>query len=680
MGLPKIVRMKNILLLLVLSSLIASESNAQFTRYVVKLKNKGGTPFTFANPNAYLSQRAIDRRTRYGIAIDSTDLPCTPAYITQIRNVPNVTVLNVSKWLNAVSIQTSDANAITTINAFPFVVSTTGVAAKIGPPEPDGKFGMESIEGPVPPQTQRLTGTMDFFNYGATSFNEIHLHNGEFLHNIGLRGQGMQIAVMDGGFFNYSNVNYHAFDSARINGQFLDTWDFVNREVSVVEDDSHGMSCLSTIAANIPGTFVGKAPKASFRLYRTEDVFSEHKIEEFNWACGAERSDSTGADVISTSLGYYIQMDPPSVDHPNSDMDGNTTMAAIAGDLAAKKGLLVFASIGNDGGNPVATHFLSTPSDGDSVLAIGAVNVAGTVANFSSYGPSADGQVKPDLSSVGVSALVQTSAGGIGVSNGTSFACPNMAGMGSCLWQGFPEYSNMKIRDALWRSSNMYATPNNRIGYGIPNVKTAFTILLMNFATASVTSNNCDVTVNWASKDVNAMKYEIERDLGAGFIKVGERQGTGGDVLSNKNYTFNETLLSANPGIVKYRIRQIIDTATATFAAVYTDTVSFTLATACPIVPPPPPVDPNKTKVTVIPNPARDNTPVTVKVETPTAIVNMSIQLVDMKGRVVMRIHQPKPAGPAVFDLPVGRIAAGKYVIAIYDGSKKVTSSEFLKL
>jgi hypothetical protein len=236
--------MKKILPLIILSLVVTAVSQAQFTRYVVKLKNKGGTPFTIANPIAYITQKAIDRRTRYGIALDSTDLPVTPSYVTQIRNVTNVTVLNVSKWLNSVTIQTSDANAITTINGFPFVQSVSGIAAR---PDRNGrgfvdKFEFEQ-EQPFTPSGQRPEEiTADYFNYGTPSYNEIHLHNGEFLHNIGLRGQGMTIAMLDAGFFNYPNLR--SFDSARLNGQIKSTWDFVSRHASVTEDHTHGMQCL----------------------------------------------------------------------------------------------------------------------------------------------------------------------------------------------------------------------------------------------------------------------------------------------------------------------------------------------------------------------------------------------------------------------------------------------------
>jgi serine protease AprX len=274
-------------------------AHSQNPRYIVFLKHKGATNFTISNPGSYLSQRAIDRRTRYSITIDSADLPVPDSYISQIRAVTNVTVLNISKWLNAITIQTTDANAISAINAFPFVKSTSSIALRTA--TTGNKLMIENIQD-IPVSAGKPQGMQaDFFNYGTNSFNEIHLHKGEFLHNIGLRGQGMQIAILDGGFLNYTTLD--AMDSIIANGQVLSTWDFVNREPSVVEDDPHGMQCLSTIAANIPGSFVGKAPKASFHLYRTED-FTEYPIETFNWVCGGEIQDRFGADIISSSLGY----------------------------------------------------------------------------------------------------------------------------------------------------------------------------------------------------------------------------------------------------------------------------------------------------------------------------------------------------------------------------------------
>lgn len=667
--------MKKILLLLCTTAIFVNESSAQFNRYVVKLKNKGNASFSFSTPLTYLSQRAIDRRTKYGIAIDSADLPVTPSYITQIDNVPNVTILNVSKWLNSVSIFTTDANAITAINALPFVQSVTGIASKIaeGGKSTRNKFSGEEIITELPPVSSRIAA--DYFNYGTNSFNEIHLHNGEFLHNIGLRGQGMQIAILDNGYSNYTNLK--AFDSVNANAQVLGTWDFVARESNVINDGSHGMNCFSTIAANIPGQFIGKAPKASFWLYRTEDDASEYPIEEHNWVCAAERADSTGADLISSSLGYF-DFDNASLNYVYANMDGNTTISAKGADMAAKKGLLVVLSAGNEGNS--AWHYISTPSDGDSVIAVGAVSTAGNVGGFSSYGPSSDGQIKPDMAAVGVAAMVQTTGNTIGSSNGTSFACPNMAGLSSCLWQGFPEYNNMKIIRALQQAGSIFATPNDRIGYGIPNVKTAFKTLLIEYATSSATVNTCTVTVSWSSKDVSAMKYEVERKAPGEsvFTKVGDVNPVAGNILANHSYTFANTLVSVNAGDVSYRIRQVIDTAVATFADAYIDTATVNIPSGC-VTTGTGNADPNKELVTVQPNPV-STSPATLVIETAYAVTNMPINIYDSKGGLVMQLKESKGTGKKTIPLSIERLPAGKYYISVMNGQKTIGTAELIKL
>lgn len=664
--------MKRLYFLLIIVFFVIDESHAQFTRYIVKFKNKGATTFTLANPSAYLSAAAVNRRTKYNIAIDSTDLPVPSTYVTQIKNITNVTVLNVSKWLNAVDIQTSDPNAITAINALPFVQSTSGLAARIDNGRVPNKFNEEVLTAPS--ITSRIGGIEgDFFNYGTSSYNEIHLHKGEFLHNIGLRGQGMLITMLDAGYFNYTTLK--SFDSAILNGQILGTWDFVNRETSVTEDYLHGMQCLSTIAANIPGQFVGKAPKANFYLFRTEDVNSEYPIEEFNWTCGAERADSSGSDVISSSLGYNT-FDNATFNHTYAEMNGNTTMITKAADLAAKKGMIIFNAAGNEGTN--SWHFLIAPADGDSVVAVGAVNAAGAVGSFSSYGPSADGRIKPDISSVGVSSLVQATNNTVGTSNGTSFACPNMAGLGTCLWQGFPEVNNMRIIRALKEASSIYSTPNDRIGYGIPDMKLAFSTLLIEYATSNASINNCTVTLNWNSKDVSLMRYEIERKLPGeiNYSKIADVNPQAGSVLANHSYTLNNSL-TTTAGTVSYRIRQIIDTSSASFTAVYIDTANIVLASACTTTGT---TDPNQgeVKIFVQPNPATSNTVLVVQTTNP--IANMPVNIYDMKGRLVMQLQKSKGAGKATFDLPSDKLSKGKYIVMVYNGNKVVGSTEFLKL
>ncbi len=667
--------MKRFLLFLLIITAISETTEAQLNRYIVRFKNKGGTPYTIANPTAYLSIRAIARRSSYGIPIDSTDLPVTPSYITQVANVPNVTIHNVSKWLNGVTIRTTDAAAITTISGFPFVQSVTAVATRPAGGRTIEKF--QTGQAPLLPPQRGMDIAADYFNYGTASLAEVHLHNAEFLHNIGLRGQTMQIAMLDNGFNNYTSPSNDAFDTANATGQVLGTWDFVARESNVSNDGTHGMSCFSTIVANVPGTFIGMAPKAKFWLFQTEDNASEFPIEEFNWVCGAERADSSGANVISSSLGYY-DFDDPSLNHTYAQMTGNITMSAIGADLAAKKGMLVFLAAGNEGNLP--WHYIITPADADSIVAVGAVDKFGNVGGFSSYGPSADGQIKPDVSSVGVSAIVQYN-GAIGFGDGTSYACPKMAGMGTCLWQGFPEFNNMTIIKAIQLSGSRAGNPDDRMGYGIPNMKNAFAGLLVYYATSSSSITGCQVTINWNSKDVDAMKYEIERKAPGelNYTKIGEKLPAAGSVLANNSYQFVNNLTSGSSGIYSYRIRQIIDTSSGgSFMAVYIDTTNINITSAC-VVTGGTIVDPTKRLVMVQPNPVSTNV-VTLVVETPEAIPNMRIMVYDGKGSLMMQSTNSKIAGRKTIDLPISKLGKGKYYVRVFNGDKPVGTAELIRL
>ena len=665
--------MKKLIVVLIGSCLLFTEIHAQLTRYVVKLKNKGGNPFSLSTPSSFLSQRALDRRTRYGIAIDSTDLPVTPSFVTQIAAVANVTVLNVSKWHNSIAIQTSDPNAITTINGLAFVQSVSPIAARTQNIN-NGK--LDVVEQPYVPSQRGTDITADYFNYGAGSLAEINLHKGQFLHNIGLRGQAMLIALLDGGFFNYNILG--AMDSIILNNQVKDTWDFYSRNSIVSDDHPHGMQCLSTIAAYIPGQFIGMAPKANFVLYRTEDVNSEYPIEEFNMVCGMERADSAGADVISASLGYS-DFDNPALNHTYADMNGNTTLAAVGADLAAKKGILFLNSAGNEGAG--AWHYITTPADGDSVIAVAAVSPLGFVASFSSYGPSSDGQIKPDMASVGFQALILSVSNTVATGNGTSYACPKMAGLATVLWQGFPEVNNMRIVRALREAGSIASSPNDRIGYGIPDLKSAFGTLLTEFATSGSTINGCRITVNWTSKDVSAMKYEIERK-GPGetsFSKVGEVSPATGAILASHNYEFINTLAPGSFGSFSYRIKQIIDTAAATLTAVYIDTTVANLAAACVVVTGV--VNPGTVSnyVIVRPNPSVGANAILI-VETTEAVPTMPILIYNMQGRLVQRLQESKGSGNKVIDLPVSKLARGKYFINVYNKNVLIGTAEFIRL
>lgn len=446
---------------------ITLNTSAQ-NRYVVKFKDKAGTLSSIGNPLQFLSQRAIDRRIKQNISIDESDLPLSPLYIDSIRLAGNVQIINQSKWLNQVCIETNDIDAITKINSLPFVLEMQAVK-KLTTQEPVLTRQKFKTDFKNPATGQVKQGMTDVVNYG-NAFGQIHLHEGEFLHNKGYRGEGMLMAVIDAGFYHYKTLP--AFDSVNINNQILETYDFVKNKVSVNEEHPHGMHCFSIIASNMPGKLVGTSPKANFVLYRSEDVDSESPMEEQYWIVAMERADSIGADITTTSLGYN-SFDNPAFNYSYADLNGRTTMMAKAATIAARKGMILLASAGNEGAKD--WKFITTPADADSILSVGAVDASGVPGNFSSYGPTADGRIAPTVASVGVNTFVSTTGGGItNAGSGTSFASPNLAGLVACFWQAFPEFTNMEIIEAIRKSSNHYKNPNDRVGYGVPNFRLAF--------------------------------------------------------------------------------------------------------------------------------------------------------------------------------------------------------------
>ncbi|MBS1599629.1 MAG: S8 family serine peptidase [Bacteroidetes bacterium] len=461
---------------------LSAPATAQYTRYIVQLTDKQATPFTLDNPAAYLSARSIERRNRQHIQTDSSDLPITPAYLDSIRSVPNVSILNYSKWLNQVLIRTTDQHALSKIQSFLFTKQVSPIAFSVNQRrvdtievKPDKAFTprrYDSITSEA--KTNIVTGaSANHFNY-AGSFPQIHIHKGEYLHNLGFHGEGIVIAVLDGGFGGY--LTNPVFDSIISNNQILGTYDYVNQKQSVNEENEHGAYCLSIIAANSPGAMVGSAPKAKFWLFKTEDVKSEYPVEEQNWVAAAEFADSAGADMISTSLGYAY-FDDPSLDHSYQQRDGHTTLITRGANFAVAKGMIVTASAGNSGEETGDHKYVESPGDADSVLTVGAIDISGIIAPFSSWGPNAAGHTKPNVVSVGVGTVIASPNGNPAMGNGTSFSNPNMAGLVACLWQAFPEFNNHDILAAVQQSADRYSNPDDHYGFGIPNFIKAYDFL-----------------------------------------------------------------------------------------------------------------------------------------------------------------------------------------------------------
>lgn len=439
------------------------------SRYWVKFSDKNGSAFNINAPEQFLSQRAIQRRIAQNISIVENDIPVNQNYVDAVA-ATGAQVLNRSKWHNSVTVLSNDSAQIDAINALPFVVSVNAVALAQHPVvDLRNKFELENYNVF---KTEIASPSISNADYGM-GLNQIDMLGGIGLHEAGFRGQGVLIAVIDAGFFNTDILS--VFDSLRNENRIVATRDFVDGDLNVYGGSTHGTMVLSTMAGNIPGELIGTAPKASYMLLRSEDAGTEYLIEEINWASAAEFADSAGADVINSSLGY-TDFNDASQNHTYSNMDGNTTPVTIAADVAASKGMLVVNSAGNEGSSP--WFRISAPSDGDSVMAIGAVDQFGQYVNFSGKGPSFDGRIKPNVVAQGKdAAVVNSSTGAIMTGNGTSFSGPIIAGMSACLWQANPTFGNMELLHAIEQSAHQYNNPDSLMGYGIPNFSIANLIL-----------------------------------------------------------------------------------------------------------------------------------------------------------------------------------------------------------
>ena len=483
-------------------------SNAQdsINCYRIYLHDKANTPYSVQQPQQFLSERAIAKRARFNIAITEQDFPVNPAYLQAIRQADDsVLIMATSRWFNTVSIRCPETSALSTISGLAFVDSIVpiGYLSDIS----------EQSEEPI----INYLGTIhepitDSLAYGK-GFPQIAIHNGHLLHNEGYKGEGMLIAMLDGGWLGFNRNEF--FTNLYENGQIVGTYNFVPGQSDVYWKDSHGTSCASIILSNIndeipsgPYTFVGTAPNANMIFIRTENVDSEQLMEEDFWVAGAEIADSVGTDVITSSLGYTV-FESPDLNIGHSSLDGHTSLASRAATLAAHKGIVVCVSAGNDGDKE--WHRISRPADAEDILTVGAVGIDSIPADFTSIGPSFDGRVKPDVASVGFQThkvnswilsmpdSTSTNEHPIVLSfvvpgNGTSFATPCLAGLATCLWQALPEYSALEIMQMIREAGHQYNTPDTLWGYGIPDFYRAY---LEHRDTTGIHDNQllCDLSV-----------------------------------------------------------------------------------------------------------------------------------------------------------------------------------------
>lgn len=438
------------LFLLIISLLICVQSFGvnDMYRYRVYLRDKGHNVDYHQNEPS-LSQRAINRRLKRSVDLDSMDYPVCMDYVMDLLK-DSFPVVSTSRWMNTVVVSSPDTILINSVRQKPYVSKVELVWINPGKSNriskknvvKNKKFGVDSA---------------DFFGKATNQNNLIGL---EPLHRNGFRGEGVRIAVLDGGFKNVDTI--HWFNKTKI----VSYKDFIYPSSSVFSGHYHGTAVLSIMGVNEGQIFTGTAPDAEYCLLRTEDVLSEFPIEEDYWAAGAEYADSIGADIISSSLGY-TRYDGGVKSYTINELDGKTAFISKVATIAAKKGILVINSAGNDG--ETDWKKISFPADADGILSVGSVSSSNKNSSFSSVGPTSDARIKPDVVALGEGVNVVMGDGSLRSGSGTSYSAPIITGMAACLWQAFPDLKVSELVKTVLLNSDRYQLPDSLYGYGLPN-------------------------------------------------------------------------------------------------------------------------------------------------------------------------------------------------------------------
>ncbi len=514
-----------IVLLFTFSTLVAASQTIKTVGYWVFFSDKDLS----CSPACEFDAKALSRRAALGIPFPMwEDFPVNAGYVAAVTHLVTE-ARHATRWFNALAVEATPEQACAVAD-LPFV-------AEVAPMEVQSMMLAQDGADEVTKDDSLMHHTL----FG----NQRDLVHMQALEDAGLSGMGLRIAVFDAGF---SGTDTHmAFAHLRKGQQIKLTHDFVGDDEQVYAHSAHGTAVLSCIAGMYEGKRIGAAVDAEFLLARTERNLREPVSEEENWLAAAEWADRNGADIISSSLGYT---------HPRysyADMTGSKTLVSRAAAMAARKGILVVNSAGNEGRGKF--HYIGAPADADSVLTVGgSYPMFAYRMTFSSFGPNALGLLKPEISGPGY-VLAATAKGGYRPIGGTSFACPIVAGMAACIMQRWPNESNMQIKNRIMAAGNTYPYFDYALGYGVLDaVKALQPDTAEPQPTFDVASRGDTlwVTIDPAAMALDSTKFKNGKPFSYHFLQPdGKLSGYKTVVLSQKNLKFGLPPSAQKPGKVE---------------------------------------------------------------------------------------------------------------------------------
>lgn len=435
---------KQLLLLLLLFCASYSFAQTDFTegnnKYMIFFKDKKNTTF---NPYEYFDAKAIERRFKQGLPLsDSSDFPLNDEYLKTVAALAD-SISYSSRWFNSLTVFANE-NALQKISELPFVKSFEQLSAQLITAGNDkGEYNI-TLNNDQLKLLQKQTARL-----GISAFREK-----------GFDGKGLRIAIFDAGFPSV-DVN-PCFEHIRKENRIIKTFDFGKKRENVYAFNGHGTNVFSCIAGMVDTIPIGLATGAEFLLARTENALLEPYGEEENWLAAVEWADKNGADIINSSLGYTVHR------YFREDMNGKISLISRAANMAAGKGILVVNAAGNEGES--GWKFIGTPADADSVLSIGGIDPETDIhSSFSSFGPTADKRLKPNVSAYG--SVIAAGRFGLVYTQGTSFASPLVAGFAACAWQSNRNLTNMQLFREIEKSATLFPYYDYAHGYGIPQAE-----------------------------------------------------------------------------------------------------------------------------------------------------------------------------------------------------------------
>lgn len=495
-----------------------------------------------SNKKPTVSIKALNRRNKVNPNknYDWYDLNPSEEYINKVLNT-GAELRHQSRWLNAISIECTE-NELIEISYMPFIKDI----------KPVNQFHRRNLEESQPTKSLRKIESTSDIDYGA-ALEQLEQINVPKAHDAGYFGQGVTVLMLDTGY----NLDHPVFDSLNI----IAEWDVINDDSTTKNEDgqdvagqhNHGTSTFSALAGYAPDSLIGPAFKADFLLAKTEMLVEEIEQEEDNYVAALEWGEARGADIASSSLGYtdwYVW----------ENMDGNTAVTTKAVDIAVSLGMICVTAAGNE--NLIQWHHIIAPADADNVISVGAVNNLGTIAGFSSRGPSFDNRIKPEACARGVStACVSGNGVSYTFSSGTSLATPLVAGAVAVLLSAHPTWTPMMIREALLKTASKSNTPDNDYGYGIIDVWSAINIDETSLLSRiDISPNNLTMKIN----DIQKFTAKGYNDKGDAISIQPTWLTTGGTINQNGDYTATEwgdfiikAIVNSNSIVINVNVREV---------------------------------------------------------------------------------------------------------------------------